>query len=138
MILGESRQARRADRHFIERAMRVPILTREEELALVHRWHRDGDEVALHRLINAHVRLVVGQAVKFRHHGLPMGDGYAEVLKINKHATQEQFSCRHRWRKRDLVVWDNRCTLHCATDFDLAHERRIVRRTSAKCADPVV
>ena len=74
MILGESREARKADRHFIERAMCVPILTREEERELAERWHGDGDEEALHRLVRAHVRLVVAQAVKFRHHGLPMGD----------------------------------------------------------------
>ncbi len=35
-----------------------------------------------------------------------------------------------RWRRRDLVLWDNRSTLHKATDFDFAHERRVIRRTT--------
>ncbi len=54
--------------------MRVPLLSLEEERDLTDRWHRERDEEALHQLIQAHVRLVVAHAVKFRHHGLPMGD----------------------------------------------------------------
>jgi taurine dioxygenase len=45
------------------------------------------------------------------------------------HATQERFVFRHRWGPRDVVMWDNRCTMHCATPYDAAGERRIIHRT---------
>jgi taurine dioxygenase len=32
--------------------------------------------------------------------------------------TQERFVYRHKWRKGDVLVWDNRCTLHTGTLFD--------------------
>lgn len=34
------------------------------------------------------------------------------------HATQRQFVYSHRWRVNDLVIWDNKCTLHRGRDFD--------------------
>lgn len=43
----------------------------------------------------------------------------------------------HRWTAGDLVVWDNRCTLHCATPFDAASERRVMFRAVVK-GEPVV
>ncbi|MCC7046239.1 MAG: TauD/TfdA family dioxygenase [Alphaproteobacteria bacterium] len=36
---------------------------------------------------------------------------------------------RHRWRPNDLVMWDNRCTYHAATDFDTRNEARLLYRT---------
>jgi alpha-ketoglutarate-dependent 2,4-dichlorophenoxyacetate dioxygenase len=35
-----------------------------------------------------------------------------------EHVTQRQFVYTHRWRPRDLVMWDNRCTMHRGTDYD--------------------
>jgi taurine dioxygenase len=43
------------------------------------------------------------------------------------HAEQDQFIYAHRWRVGDLILWDNRCTLHARTDFSNA-ERRMLRR----------
>ncbi|HEY7248844.1 MAG TPA: TauD/TfdA family dioxygenase [Xanthobacteraceae bacterium] len=43
------------------------------------------------------------------------------------HIEQEQFIYAHRWRIGDLILWDNRCTLHARTDFS-AKERRLLRR----------
>jgi taurine dioxygenase len=45
------------------------------------------------------------------------------------HATQERFVFRHRWGPRDVVMWDNRCTMHCATPYDAGAERRVIHRT---------
>jgi alpha-ketoglutarate-dependent 2,4-dichlorophenoxyacetate dioxygenase len=46
-----------------------------------------------------------------------------------EHATQRQFVYRHEWRVGDLVMWDNRCTLHRGRRYDLS-ERRELRRTT--------
>jgi alpha-ketoglutarate-dependent 2,4-dichlorophenoxyacetate dioxygenase len=48
---------------------------------------------------------------------------------LTEHATQPQFVYRHRWRMGDLVVWDNRTTMHRARRFD-RDEVRDVRRTT--------
>ena len=45
-------------------------------------------------------------------------------------ATQERFVYSHNWREGDLVIWDNRCSLHRATPFDRARYKRDCRRTT--------
>ena len=40
---------------------------------------------------------------------------------------QQRFMYQHRWRVGDLLVWDNRCTLHGRTDFDPAERRKLQR-----------
>jgi RNA polymerase sigma-32 factor len=54
--------------------MEAPFLAREEERGLAVRWKEQRDERALHRLISAHMRLVIALAGRFRHYGLPMAD----------------------------------------------------------------
>ena len=46
-----------------------------------------------------------------------------------RHALEERFVYRHHWRAGDLVMWDNRCTMHTATVFDAARYRRLLYRT---------
>ncbi len=46
------------------------------------------------------------------------------------HAAQEKYIYRHRWRQGDLVIWDNRCTLHTATLFDHEKYQRLMHRTT--------
>lgn len=61
-------------RKFVRAAMDAPFLEREEERLLAVRWKEERDEVALHRLTAAHMRLVIAIAARFRHYGLPMAD----------------------------------------------------------------
>jgi alpha-ketoglutarate-dependent taurine dioxygenase len=44
-------------------------------------------------------------------------------------ATQDRFVYRHRWKRHDLVMWDNRCTFHAATPYDTSKHLRIMHRT---------
>ena len=48
---------------------------------------------------------------------------------LTEHATQREFVYSHSWRKYDLVMWDNRSTMHRARRFDRT-ETRDVRRTT--------
>jgi RNA polymerase sigma-32 factor len=59
---------------FMRAAMSAPFLEREEEMNLAWKWRRERDEVALHRLAAAHMRLVISIASRFRHYGLSMAD----------------------------------------------------------------
>ncbi|MCP1200184.1 RNA polymerase factor sigma-32 [Notoacmeibacter sp. MSK16QG-6] len=58
----------------IRAAMKAPYLEREEEHELAVRWKDDQDQVALHKITTAHMRLVISMASKFRNFGLPMSD----------------------------------------------------------------
>jgi alpha-ketoglutarate-dependent 2,4-dichlorophenoxyacetate dioxygenase len=50
--------------------------------------------------------------------GMPDAEGRALIDQLIAHVTQRQFVYTHRWRARDLVMWDNRCTMHRGTDYD--------------------
>jgi RNA polymerase sigma-32 factor len=61
-------------REFVRAAMEAPYLDRDEEHSLAVRWREAADQAALHRLTQAHMRLVIAIAARFRNFGLPMGD----------------------------------------------------------------
>lgn len=63
-----------SDRAFVRRAMRLPLLSPEDEVALAKRWRDHQDQTAMHRLVAPHMRLVISTAVRFRHYGLPLND----------------------------------------------------------------
>ena len=69
--------------------------------------------------------------------GLPGDESDALLERLMGHATQERFVFRHRWGTRDVVMWDNRCTMHRATHYDPGAERRIIYRTVVKGDVPV-
>jgi alpha-ketoglutarate-dependent 2,4-dichlorophenoxyacetate dioxygenase len=60
----------------------------------------------------------------------PVPEGRLLLRELIEHATQPQFVYRHRWRVGDLVIWDNRCTMHRATPFEDTRYRRELRRVT--------
>jgi alpha-ketoglutarate-dependent 2,4-dichlorophenoxyacetate dioxygenase len=50
--------------------------------------------------------------------------------ELMAHATQRQFVYTHRWRLHDLVMWDNRCTMHRGTDYDERRWKRDMHRAT--------
>ena len=63
--------------------------------------------------------------------GMPVADGRLLLMDLMEHATQPRFVHSHTWRKGDLVIWDNRCTMHRARPFDTAKVRDL-RRVSTR------
>jgi taurine dioxygenase len=61
--------------------------------------------------------------------GMEPQESEALLDALRKHATQPAFSYVHHWRRGDLIVWDNRCTMHCAMPFNERDHRRIMHRT---------
>jgi taurine dioxygenase len=61
--------------------------------------------------------------------GLPEAEGKALLEALFSHSAQPAHVYRHRWRAGDLVMWDNRCTMHRATEYDLRHTRAMHRTT---------
>lgn len=62
--------------------------------------------------------------------GMPEAEGRALIDQLIAHATQRQFVYHHRWRVHDLVMWDDRCTIHRGTEFDDLRWTRDVRRAT--------
>ena len=61
--------------------------------------------------------------------GWPMPEARAFLRDLIEHATQREFVHTHKWQVGDLVMWDNRQTMHRARPFP-AHEPRDMRRTT--------
>jgi alpha-ketoglutarate-dependent 2,4-dichlorophenoxyacetate dioxygenase len=62
--------------------------------------------------------------------GMPEPDGRALIDELIAHATQRQFVYTHRWRVHDLVIWDNRCTMHRGSEFDDLRWKRDMQRAT--------
>ena len=60
----------------------------------------------------------------------PVPEGRLLLLELIEHATRPEFVYRHSWRVGDLVIWDNRCTMHRATPFADQTDRRELRRVT--------
>jgi taurine dioxygenase/putative 2-oxoglutarate oxygenase len=70
--------------------------------------------------------------------GVAKDEGRALVQYLQEFAQQERFVYRHRWRDGDAVLWDNRCTQHCATPFDETRYTRLMHRTTLEGAAPIM
>jgi alpha-ketoglutarate-dependent 2,4-dichlorophenoxyacetate dioxygenase len=73
----------------------------------------------------------------FRIIGWPVPDARLLLRDLVEHATQRKFVYRHAWEVGDLVIWDNRCTMHRATPFEDARFKRELRRVTTLDIDPV-
>lgn len=69
--------------------------------------------------------------------GWPVPEGRLLLRDLTEHATRRKFVHRHRWRRGDLVIWDNRATMHRACPFDdTAHRREMLRVTTLDVPAP--
>jgi len=68
--------------------------------------------------------------------GMPEQEGTALVEQLTRHATQPQFVYSHRWRVHDLVIWDNRCTMHRGKGYDDLRFPRDMQRATVSDSAP--
>jgi len=68
----------------------------------------------------------------------PIPEGRMLLRDLTEHATQPQFVLNHSWRVGDLVIWDNRTTMHRATAFDDKNHARDLRRVTTLDIDATV
>jgi len=78
--------------------------------------------------LSAHAGVIVGWSVP---------ESRAFLRDLTEHATRPEFVYSHSWRQHDLVVWDNRTTMHRARRFD-RNEVRDMRRTTLGGEVPIV
>ncbi len=70
--------------------------------------------------------------------GWPMPEARAFIRDLIEHATQRQFVYAHKWRQNDLVMWDNRQTMHRVRRFKDTKYVRDVRRTTVAGDAPTI
>jgi alpha-ketoglutarate-dependent 2,4-dichlorophenoxyacetate dioxygenase len=71
--------------------------------------------------LSAHASHIIGWTV---------ADGRLLLIDLTAHATQPRFVYRHEWRVGDLVIWDNRCTMHRGRPHDESAPRDLRRATT--------
>lgn len=69
--------------------------------------------------------------------GMSLEEGQALHAQLIEHIARPEFCYFHTWSEGDLVVWDNRTTLHKAERYDMTRYRRVFRRTTVAGAGPV-
>lgn len=68
--------------------------------------------------------------------GMPQAEAEALLEELIEHATQRRFVYSHRWRVKDLVIWDDRCTMHRGMEFDDQRYKRDMRRATVSDVAP--
>ena len=71
--------------------------------------------------VGVHARRIVGW---------PVAEGRMLLMDLLEHATQRDFVYSHKWRVGDLVMWDNRSTLHRGRRYNLSERRELRRATT--------
>lgn len=89
---------------------------------------------ATHPIVRTHPEtgrkaLFVNAGFTLRVIGVDADDEISLLDELHAHAGQDRFVYRHNWRAGDVVFWDNRCTMHRATDYDRSYSRRMHRTT---------
>ena len=69
--------------------------------------------------------------------GMPYDQGRELIETLNALAVHPDLTYEHRWTPHELIVWDNRCTMHKATSYDAATQRRVIRRCTIVGEVPV-
>ena len=68
--------------------------------------------------------------------GMPNPEGLELMDELIEFATQDEFVFRHKWRVGDVLMWDNRCTLHTGTLYDDTKYYRVMHRLWVKGDKP--
>ncbi len=94
-----------------------------------------------HPLVRTHPdgrkSLYVSENVAYYVGGMALEEGRAYHGKLMEHAIRDDFVYRHNWEKGDVVMWDNRATMHRVTDYDARRHRRVMQRTELLGTDIV-
>ena len=101
---------------------------------------REGVPAYWHPIVRTHPAtgrkaLYVNRLMTVAIEGLSDDEGEELLNTLFDHQEQRTFVYEHVWRPNDVLLWDNRCTLHARTDFS-DKERRLMRRVAIKGEKP--
>ena len=109
---------------------------RRKHTALLNEEDRN-EKPALHPIIRTHTEtgrkaLYFDPGKILRIEGLPEQESDALIEELRGYMIQQEATYRHKWRKGDIVIWDNRCSYHKAAGDYPPEEDRIHWRVSIK------
>lgn len=128
----EGRKARH-DFAMLSRLTGAPTPTGKERAAMPPVWHPMVRRHPVSGRKSLYISTIYNDAVE------GMDDGAARKLieELSDFAAQPKYMYRHTWEPHDVLMWDNRCTVHAVTPHDPA-ERRVMHRTTIVGREPVV
>jgi taurine dioxygenase len=102
---------------------------------------REGIPHASHPIVRTHPvtgrkALYINRLMTLFIEGMAAEESEDLLMQLFAHQEQTQFIYEHVWTPGDVVLWDNRCTLHARSDFSAA-ERRLLRRVTIMGEKPV-
>lgn len=109
------------------------VLTEEERAAMPPVWQ----PMVRQHPVTGRKSLFISPIYNNAAEGMVDDDAIALVAELTEFASQPEFVYSHRWETDDIVMWDNRCTMHLATPHD-ADERRVMHRTTIVGDGPVI
>ncbi|MBV8187559.1 MAG: TauD/TfdA family dioxygenase [Alphaproteobacteria bacterium] len=127
----EGRKARH-DFGMLSRVVGSPPPTAEEQAAMPPVWH---PMVRCHPVTgrkSLYISSIYNDAIE----GMADGPARRLIEELTEFAAQPKYMYRHVWEPHDVVMWDNRCTVHAVTPHDPG-ERRVMHRTTIVGREPV-
>jgi alpha-ketoglutarate-dependent taurine dioxygenase len=80
--------------------------------------------------------LYIGGNVPWRVEGMPPEESEPLITGLQAFAIRPEFLYVHRWRAGDVILWDNRSSMHKATAYDEVNHRRLMYRTTIEGDEP--
>ena len=128
----EGRRARH-DFSMLSRLVGSPPPTAEEQAAMPPVWHPMVRKHPVTGRKSLFISSIYNDAVE----GLEDGAARRLIEELTEFAAQPKYMYRHVWEPDDVVMWDNRCTVHAVTPHDPG-ERRVMHRTTIVGREPVL
>jgi len=128
----DGRKARH-DFGMLHRITGAPAPTKAEQAAMPAVWH----PMVRRHPVSGRKSLYISSIYNDQIEGLDEKASIRLVDELSEFAAQPQYMYRHIWEPHDVLMWDNRCTVHAVTPHDPA-ERRVMHRTTIVGSEPVV
>jgi taurine dioxygenase len=128
----EGRRARH-DFGMLHRITGAPPPTAQEQAAMPAVWHPMVRRHPVSGRKSLYISSIYNDAVE----GMDEGAAHRLIEELSDFAAQPQYMYRHAWEPHDVLMWDNRCTVHAVTPHD-PNERRVMHRTTIVGSEPVV
>jgi len=128
----EGRKAQHNFGHMHTQAALKP-LTEEEKAAMPPIWQ----PMVRRHPVTGRKALYISPIYNDAIEGMAPDEGRQLIAQLTKIAADPRFVYTHRWETDDVLMWDNRCTMHQVTPFD-PRERRVMHRTTIVGTEPVM